>query len=75
MMKTMRYTLNDFNELIFNGFNYELPQETIKVISEISLEVGSPNYVKTPVFQKRENSMKTDPTTTKDVQNLKKKAW
>ena len=73
MMKTMRYTLNDFNELIFNGFNYELPQETIKVISEISLEVGSPNYVKTPVFQKRENSMKTDPTTTKDVQNLKKK--
>ena len=73
MMKTMRYTLNDFNEIIFNGFNYELPQETIKVISEIALEVGSPNYVKTPVFQKRENSMKSDTTTPKDVQNSKKK--
>ena len=70
-MKTMRYTLNDFNEIIFNGFNYELPQETIKVISEIALEVGSPNYVKTPVFQKRENTMKSD--TAKDVQNSKKK--
>ncbi len=73
MMKTMRYTLNDFNEIIFNGFNYELPHETIKVISEIALEVGSPNYVKTPVFQKRENSMKSDTLTTKDVQNSKKK--
>jgi hypothetical protein len=72
-MKTMRYTLNDFNEIIFNGFNYELPHETIKVISEIALEVGSPNYVKTPVFQKRENSMKSDTLTTKDVQNSKKK--
>jgi hypothetical protein len=73
MMKTMQYTLNDFNEIIFNGFNYELPHETIKIISEIALEVGSPNYVKTPVFQKRENSMKSDASTTKDVQNLKKK--
>jgi hypothetical protein len=72
-MKTMQYTLNDFNEIIFNGFNYELPHETIKIISEIALEVGSPNYVKTPVFQKRENSMKSDASTTKDVQNLKKK--
>ena len=58
--KTIRYTLSDFNNLIFNGFNYELPSETLQLISELSLEVGSPDYVKTPVFQKRENPMKSD---------------
>lgn len=74
-MTTLRYNLNDFNETIFNGFNYVLPSETVKIISELSLEVGSPNYVKTPIFQKRENPMKVDPgaAITKDANNFKKK--
>ena len=58
--KLNRYTLGDFTNLIFNGFNYELPDETIQMISHLALEVGSPDYVKTPVFQKRENPMKVD---------------
>ena len=57
--KLQKYSLNDFNNLLFNGFNYELPAETIGIISELALEVGSPDYVKTPIFQKRENPMKT----------------
>ena len=57
--KLNKYSLNDFNNLLFNGFNYELPAETIGIISELALEVGSPDYVKTPIFQKRENPMKT----------------
>ena len=60
MATKLRYTLNDFNNIIFNGFNYELPAETIRVISELALEVGSPDYVKTPIFQKRVNPMKSD---------------
>ena len=28
------------------------------IISELALEVGSPDYVKTPIFQKKENPMK-----------------
>jgi hypothetical protein len=74
-MTTLRYNLNDFNETIFNGFNYVLPAETVKIISELSLEVGSPNYVKTPIFQKRENPMKVDPgaAVIKDTSNFKKK--
>ena len=60
MATKLRYTLNDFNNIIFNGFNYELPAETIRIISELALEVGSPDYVKTPIFQKRENPMKTE---------------
>lgn len=48
------YTLNDFNNLIFTGFNYTLPSDTLQIISNLALEVGSPNYVKTPIFQKKE---------------------
>ena len=72
MATKLRYTLNDFNNIIFNGFNYELPAETIRVISELALEVGSPDYVKTPIFQKRENPMKSDVLASSNP-NFKKK--
>jgi hypothetical protein len=58
--KLNRYSLNDFNNLLFNGFDYKLPDETVQIISELALEVGSPDYVKTPIFQKRENPMKVE---------------
>jgi hypothetical protein len=56
----MKYTLEDFNNITFNGFKFDFPEDTLKIISELTLEVGSPNYVKTPIFQKRENPMKTE---------------
>jgi len=56
----MKYTLNDFNNITFNGFNFVISDETIKIISELALEVGSPTYMKTPIFQKKENPMKVD---------------
>lgn len=59
MANTMIYTLQDFNNIIFDGFNFNLSEETIQIISSLSLEVGSPSYVKTPVFRKRENPLKT----------------
>jgi hypothetical protein len=75
MATKLRYTLNDFNNIIFNGFNYELPAETIRIISELALEVGSPDYVKTPIFQKRENPMKSDvaSSSSSNNPNFKKK--
>jgi len=65
----MIYTLSDFNNAIFNGFDYKLPEETLKKISELSLEVGSPSYVKTPVFNKRENISKIETSNSRDVIN------
>jgi hypothetical protein len=61
MAKTYRYTLKDFNDIIFNGFNIDLSDETIKNISGLAKEVGSPDYVKTPIFKKKENPMKVEP--------------
>jgi hypothetical protein len=59
--KAMRYTLDDINSILFNGFEYNLPEKTLETISNLALQVGSPDYVKTPVFKKRENPMKVEP--------------
>ena len=64
MAKTMKcvYPLEKINEILYQGFEYSLPDETLAIISKISSEVGSPDYIKTPVFQKRENPMKVEPS-------------
>ena len=61
-----KYTLENFHNITFNGFKFDFPEDTLKIISELALEVGSPNYVKTPIFQKRVNPMKTDLSLQKD---------
>jgi len=66
MTMKMKYTLEQFNSITFNGFKFDFPEDTLKIISEISLEVGSPNYVKTPIFQKRIFPMKTDVSSQKE---------
>ena len=48
-----RYSLNDFNSIIFNGFDIELSEETLHIINDLAMHVGSPTYVKTPVFNKK----------------------
>ena len=60
MAKVNRFSLNDFNTIIFNGFNYQIPEETVAIISSLAQQVGSPDYVKTPIFQKREGSLKNE---------------
>jgi hypothetical protein len=57
-----KYSIDDFNSILFQGFNYKLPDETLNRISELALQVGSPDYVKTPVFQKQENPIKSETT-------------
>jgi len=66
MTMKMKYTLEQFNSITFNGFKFDFPEDTLKIISEISLEVGSPNYVKTPIFQKRIFPMKTEVSSQKE---------
>jgi hypothetical protein len=54
MMK--KYKLIDFETITFNGFDFSIPEETVQLISMLSMEVGSPTYIKTPVFQKKDNT-------------------
>jgi translation elongation factor EF-Ts len=48
-----KYTLNEINDISFIGFECVLNEETLLQIEEINNKVGSPNYVKTPIFNKR----------------------
>jgi hypothetical protein len=50
----MKYPLKQIEDIIFNGFNFTVPDETMEKISNLAIQVGSPDYVKTPVFTKRE---------------------
>jgi hypothetical protein len=59
MAIALKYTLKDFANIAFNGFDFQLPNDTINLISELSLEVSSPSYIKTPVFQRRDPSSKS----------------
>jgi hypothetical protein len=72
-----KYTLNDFNNIILNGFNYQLSNTTLQIISNLASEVGSPHYIKTPNFQKKDiqpiNSEKNNLEPKHQSTNLKRK--
>jgi hypothetical protein len=53
-MDIMKYNLQDFTKISFNGFDYVIPEETINLISSLAIEVGSPSYIKTPIFKKKD---------------------
>ena len=63
------YKLSDFTAIKENGFNYTVPEEVIKIIYSLSIQVGSPTYIKTPVFQKKTNSATTDNSYTNKKRN------
>ena len=50
------FSIDDVYKIIDDGFNYELPDETIKLIELLSSKVGAPSYIKTPNFQKKNSN-------------------
>lgn len=71
--KTLRYTLEQIENIVFAGFDYQVPDETMETISNLAMQVGSPTYDRTPVFKKRENPMKVEPTSALNKENGKKR--
>ena len=59
----IHYSLGDFIN-INNNSNFKLPQETVDIISQLSEQVSSPSYVRTPVFNKKEFNFKNQVGTT-----------
>lgn len=55
--KQDKYTLEDVYTIMNNGFNFLLPDKTIKTINDLSKTVGSRDYVKTPIFKKNDNQI------------------
>ena len=52
-MQTMKYNLQYFTNISFNGFDFVVPDEVVQLISNLSMEVGSPSYIRTPIFTKK----------------------
>lgn len=50
-----RFSLEDINKIKLKGFDVKLPTETITMVNKLAQLVGSPEYVRTPVFKNRSN--------------------
>ena len=53
----LKYHLRDFRDILFRGFELKLSESTMSIINELATQVGSPTYIKTPVFPKKEPSV------------------
>ena len=53
-----RYKIDDFDRLIYGGFEYKIDSEVTKVIQMLSDQVGDPEYIRTPQFPKQERIKK-----------------
>ena len=52
------YTRVDYDRIKRDGFTFILPQETINAIKTIASNVGAPEYIKTPHFEKRTHKLR-----------------
>ena len=50
----MKYSLNKFQETIFYGFEFTIPDKTVALINELASQVGSQTFVRNTVFSKKE---------------------
>lgn len=54
----LKYPLSQFQSINLNGFDFKIPDDTIRIINELASHVGAPTYIKTPNFHKKEGVMK-----------------
>ena len=57
----LKYPLSNFQSISSNGFDFKIPDETIRIINELASQVGSPTYIKTPNFHRKEGISKPNP--------------
>jgi hypothetical protein len=53
IVRKYTYSLTDIQSVKNEGFTFELPNETISIIKKIAELVGDTNYIKTPIFKKK----------------------
>ena len=50
----MKYSLTKFQETVFYGFEFTIPEQTVILINELASQVGSQTFVRNTVFSKKE---------------------
>ena len=56
MNSNMKYSLNKFQEILFYGFEFTIPEKTVNLINELAGQVGSQTFVRNTVFSKKEHA-------------------
>lgn len=59
-----KYTLSDFEALKSSGFSYSIDPTTLKTIQALADQVGAPEYIRTPQFEKPAGKPALQPSTT-----------
>ena len=54
-ISVIKYGIDDFKKIMSDGFSYNLDPTILSTIQSIADQVGSPEYIKTPYFPKRNN--------------------
>jgi hypothetical protein len=54
-----KYSLQEINEISFNGFICVISPEVLGLITELNNKVGNSSYIKTPIFNKRNGITQT----------------
>ena len=52
----MKYSLTKFQETVFYGFEFTIPEKTVALINELAAQVGSQTFVRNTVFSKKEHA-------------------
>lgn len=50
----IKYTIEDFNNISSNGFDFMIPEETINIINYLTSQVGSNHLLNNALFQKKQ---------------------
>ena len=53
-LQNQKYNLQQANAILFAGFHYVIPDETINAFNFLSAQIGSNAFINNNVFQKRE---------------------
>jgi len=69
------YPMNVFDELTNEGFDYTLSDKVLSIINRIATKVGAPNYVKTPIFQKKHGKKNRRKRPNNKTKELTDKEW
>lgn len=73
MAATPVYQLSDFEAIKWNGFECNLPQQMMDLVSRIADQVGAPSYVKTPIFPKRDKGSADESSGSSSLPHVRKK--
>ena len=68
----MKYSLNKFQETVFYGFEFTIPEQTVTLINELASQVGSQTFVRNTVFSKKELEEGVVIEQDVEIRNLKK---